>query len=71
MLCHLALNPMRPYDKNLRQRAGPMACTVGFISQLGVEPTNNAYEQALRGIVPKRKISGPTRSRRGNDLSGI
>jgi hypothetical protein len=62
---------MRPYDKNLRQRAGPMACTLGFISQLGVEPTNNASEQALRGIVLKRKISGPTRSRRGNDLSGI
>lgn len=33
-----------------------------------VEPTNNAAEQALRGIVLKRKISGPTRSRRGEEF---
>jgi transposase len=38
----------------------------GFITHPGVEPTNNAAEQALRGIVIKRKISGPTRSRRGD-----
>jgi transposase len=38
----------------------------GFLEHEGVEPTNNAAEQALRGIVLKRKISGPTRSRRGD-----
>jgi transposase len=40
----------------------------GFITHPGVEPTNNAAEQALRGIVLKRKISGPTRSRRGDNF---
>ena len=33
-----------------------------------VAPTNNAAEQALRSIVLKRKISGPTRSRRGDQF---
>ena len=40
----------------------------GFITNPGVQPTNNAAEQALRGIVLKRKISGPTRSRRGDQF---
>jgi transposase len=40
----------------------------GFITHPGVQPTNNAAEQALRGIVLKRKISGPTRSRRGDEF---
>src|SRR5574340_2349 len=40
----------------------------GFIAHAGVEPTNNAAEQALRAIVVKRKISGPTRSRRGDEF---
>ena len=40
----------------------------GFITHIGVEPTNNAAEQALRAIVLKRKISGPTRSRRGDEF---
>lgn len=40
----------------------------GFITHVSVEPTNNAAEQALRGIVLKRKISGPTRSRRGDNF---
>jgi transposase len=40
----------------------------GFITHAGVQPTNNAAEQALRTIVLKRKISGPTRSRRGDDF---
>ena len=40
----------------------------GFITHPGVEPTNNAAEQALRAIVLKRKISGPTRSRRGDEF---
>ena len=40
----------------------------GFITHPGVEPTNNAAEQALRGIVLKRKISGPTRSKRGDEF---
>ena len=40
----------------------------GFIHHPGVEPSNNAAEQALRGIVLKRKISGPTRSRRGDEF---
>ena len=40
----------------------------GFITHPRVEPTNNAAEQALRTIVLKRKISGPTRSRRGDEF---
>ena len=40
----------------------------GFVTHPGVEPTNNAAEQALRTIVLKRKISGPTRSRRGDQF---
>jgi transposase len=40
----------------------------GFIAHAGVQPTNNTAEQALRGIVVKRKISGPTRSRRGDEF---
>ena len=40
----------------------------GFVTHPGVEPTNNAAEQALRAIVLKRKISGPTRSRRGDEF---
>jgi transposase len=40
----------------------------GFIRHPGVEPTNNAAEQALRTVVLKRKISGPTRSRRGDEF---
>jgi transposase len=40
----------------------------GFLTHPGVQPTNNAAEQALRGIVLKRKISGPTRSRRGDEF---
>lgn len=36
-----------------------------FTRHEGVEPTNNAAEQALRTVVLKRKISGPTRSTRG------
>ena len=31
-------------------------------------PTNNDAERALRPLVLKRKISGPTRSRRGDDV---
>ena len=31
-------------------------------------PTNNDAERALRPLVLKRKISGPTRSRRGDDF---
>jgi len=33
-----------------------------------VPPTNNEAERALRALVLKRKISGPTRSRRGADF---
>jgi transposase len=39
-----------------------------FIDHTAVEPTNNAAEQALRAIVLKRKISGPSRSRRGEEF---
>lgn len=31
-------------------------------------PTNNAAEQTLRSLVLKRKISGPTRSLRGDQF---
>ena len=37
-----------------------------FTTNPALSPTNNAAEQALRGIVLKRKISGPTRSLRGD-----
>ena len=37
-----------------------------FTTNPRLEPTNNAAEQALRSIVLKRKISGPTRSLRGD-----
>jgi len=33
-----------------------------------LQPTNNAAEQALRSLVLKRKISGPTRSLRGDQF---
>ena len=36
--------------------------------QLCRAPTNNDAERALRSIVIKRKVSGPRRSRRGNDF---
>lgn len=39
-----------------------------FVRHPGVEPTNNAAEQALRTVVLKRKISGPTRSMRGQQF---
>ena len=37
-----------------------------FLRRADVAPTNNDAERALRAIVVKRKISGPTRSRRGD-----
>jgi transposase len=37
-----------------------------FTTNPNLVPTNNAAEQALRSIVLKRKISGPTRSLRGD-----
>ena len=40
----------------------------GFIAHAGVQPINNSAEQALRGILLKPKISGPTRSRRGDEF---
>ena len=39
-----------------------------FARRQGVEPTNNSAEQALRSLVLKRKISGPTRSLRGDQF---
>jgi transposase len=39
-----------------------------FLRDPRVEPTNSDAERALRAIVIKRKISGPTRSRRGDDF---
>jgi transposase len=39
-----------------------------FTSQAALAPTNNAAEQALRSLVLKRKISGPTRSLRGDQF---
>jgi transposase len=39
-----------------------------FLRDARVEPTNNDAERALRAIVIERKISGPTRSRRGDDF---
>jgi transposase len=39
-----------------------------FTTNPTLVPTNNAAEQALRSIVLKRKISGPTRSLRGDQF---
>ena len=39
-----------------------------FATNNALVPTNNAAEQALRSIVLKRKISGPTRSLRGDQF---
>ena len=39
-----------------------------FTTDARLEPTNNAAERALRPLVLKRKISGPTRSRRGDQF---
>ena len=40
----------------------------GFLDNPAVPPTNNDAERALRALVLKRKISGPTRSRRGDEF---
>lgn len=39
-----------------------------FLRDPAVPPTNNEAERALRALVLKRKISGPTRSRRGDEF---
>lgn len=39
-----------------------------FLDNDAVAPTNNEAERALRALVLKRKISGPTRSKRGGDF---
>ena len=39
-----------------------------FLADPAVPPTNNEAERALRALVLKRKISGPTRSRRGDEF---
>ena len=39
-----------------------------FLRDARVQPTNNDAERALRQLVLKRKISGPTRSRRGDEF---
>jgi transposase len=39
-----------------------------FTTNATMGPTNNAAEQALRSLVLKRKISGPTRSLRGDQF---
>ena len=39
-----------------------------FLCHPQVPPTNNDAERALRPLVLKRKISGPSRSRRGDDF---
>lgn len=40
----------------------------GFVDNPAVPPTNNEAERSIRAIVLKRKISGPTRSRRGDEF---
>lgn len=47
-------------------KLGPALWT--FLEHAQVPPTNNEAERALRALVLKRKISGPTRSRRGDDF---
>jgi transposase len=45
----------------------PLPSLWTFLRDSRVQPTNNEGERALRQLVLKRKISGPTRSRRGDD----
>ncbi|GAA0746342.1 IS66 family transposase [Ideonella azotifigens] len=40
----------------------------GFVGNPAVPPTNNEAERSIRSIVLKRKISGPTRSKRGDEF---
>ena len=40
-----------------------------FLANPDVPPTNNSAGQAIRALVLKRKISGPTRSRRGDEFT--
>ena len=40
----------------------------GFVNHPQVPPTNNDAERSIRSIVLKRKISGPTRSRGGEEF---
>ena len=40
----------------------------GFVGNPAVPPTNNDAERSIRSIVLKRKISGPTRSKRGDEF---
>ena len=39
-----------------------------FLADPDVPPSTNSSKQAIRALVLKRKISGPTRSRRGDDF---
>ena len=63
----------RTCSRNCRTRAATCAQLLKswtslwtFLHRADVAPTNNDAERALRAIVVKRKISGPTRSRRGD-----
>ena len=49
-----------------RRAEGSTGPARAFTTNAKLAPTNNAAEQALRSIVLKRKISGPTRSLRGD-----
>lgn len=60
-------NGLHPHGQHLRQCAQAVAGAVGFTSNPILQPTN-AAEQALRSLVLKRKISGPTRSLRGDQF---
>ena len=50
-----------------RTSAGPIAAR-SFTTNTALVPTNNAADQALRSSVLKRKLSGPTRSLRGDQF---
>ncbi|MFY8082523.1 MAG: IS66 family transposase, partial [Rubrivivax sp.] len=61
--------------RDFQRMAAPCACVLSlwsalwqFVGRKDVAPTINAAEQALRMVVLKRKISGPTRSRRGDEF---
>ena len=61
---------MLAHGQDLRQHAQAVARAVVVHHQPNtiLQPTNNAAEQALRSLVLKRKISGPTGSRRGDQF---
>jgi len=63
-----AANPVLAHRRHLHQRAALWPALWSFTTNPLLQPTSNAAEQALRSLVLKRKISGPTCSLRGDQF---